>query len=100
MSSFDDNESTGVLTRDFWRMAGANHAFGISSKTDKIIEEMKTKSVFKRVAEIYPEVAERFLGAENEGDLEPADLSEDDVELFIHPKFSPLLYSDEALFKL
>ena len=74
-------------------MAGANHAFGISSKTDEIIEEMKTKSVFKRVAEIYPDVAARFLGAENEGDLEPADLTEEDIEIFINPKFSPLLYS-------
>jgi len=80
-------------------MAGANHAFGISSKTDEIIEEMKTKSVFKRVAEIYPDIAERFLGAENEGDLEPADLSDEDVELFIDPKFSPLLYSGMLIFE-
>ena len=50
------------------------------------------KSVFKRVTEIYPEIAERFLGAENEGDLEPADLSEEDIELFINTKFSPLRY--------
>ena len=79
-------------------MAGTNHAFGISSKTDEVIEEIKTKSVFKRVAEIYPEIAARFLGAENEADLEPANLSEEDIELFIDPKFSPLLYSGMKIY--
>ena len=74
----------------------ANEAFQI----DEIIEEMKTRSVFKRVAEIYPDIAARFLGAENEADLEPADLSEEDDELFIDPKLSPLLYSGMKILSL
>ncbi|CAG5102609.1 Oidioi.mRNA.OKI2018_I69.chr1.g382.t1.cds [Oikopleura dioica] len=100
MKAFDENESTGVLTQDFWRMAGANHAFGISAKTDEFIEEMKNKSVFKRIAQVYPNIEERFLGSEDEGDLEPAEMTDEEVELFVDPRFSPLLYSDEALWHL
>lgn len=78
-------------------MAGANHAFGISPKTDEFIEEMKNKSVFKRILQVYPNIEERFLGSENEDDLDPAEMTDEDVELFVDPRFSPLLYSGKYL---